>query len=358
LPAGEEELVSRKHALVVGASGLVGTNFLRHLSRHEDWETTSLSRRPPDAGMATRHVSLDLLDRAACIDVLASLRDITHVFYLSRAVEDRYTIKVAPNVEMLQNLLDGLDGANGRLQHVQLMHGLKWYGSHLGPFRTPAKESHPRPVIANFYYDQYDFIVERQRGKGWTWSTLRPHFVCGVAIDSPSNIMSAICAYATVLKEMGQTLSFPGPVGNFNAAFTYTSVDLLAQAMLWAATDPRCANDSFNIVNGDYFRWRDLWPNIAAQYAMEVGPVRPIKLAEFMKDKEPIWLAAVARHGLQPNRLTNVADWHFADTVFGATWDQTASGVKAHQHGFPGMVDTEMMMADIVGEYRRHRIFP
>jgi hypothetical protein len=32
--------------------------------------------------------------------------------------------------------------------------------------------------------------------------------------------------------------------------------------------------------------------------------------------------------------------------------------VKAHQHGFAGAVDTEEMIAGIVGEYRRHRIFP
>jgi len=350
--------MSRKHALVVGASGLLGTNFLRHLARQDDWETTSLSRRPPDAAGSARHISLDLLDRTACLKVLASLPDITHVFYLSRAVEGKYTIRIGPNVDMLRNLLDGLERANGRLRHVQIMHGLKWYGSRLGPFRTPAKESDPRPAGANFYYDQYDFMVERQKGKSWTWSSLRPHFVCGVAVGSPSNIMSAIGAYATILKEMGWPLFFPGPAENFNAIFTYTSVDLLAQAMVWAATDPACANDSFNIVNGDYFRWRDLWPNIAALYGIEVGPVRPMQLADFMRDKEPVWQAAAARHGLLGHRFADLADWDFADTVFGATWDQAASVVKAHQRGFSPMIDTEAMMADIIAEYRRRRILP
>ena len=28
-------------------------------------------------------------------------------------------------------------------------------------------------------------------------------------------------------------------------------------ATVWAATDPRCANQAFNIANGDLFRWEE-----------------------------------------------------------------------------------------------------
>ena len=30
------------------------------------------------------------------------------------------------------------------------------------------------------------------------------------------------------------------------------------------ATDPKTANEPFNITNGDIFRWQDMWPAIAA----------------------------------------------------------------------------------------------
>jgi len=77
-----------------------------------------------------------------------------------------------------------------------------------------------------------------------------------------------------------------------------------------------------------------------------------------MNDKEPVWQAAVKRHTLQPNRFTDVADWSFADTVFGATWDQTASAAKARRHGFSHVTDTRTMLTSILGEYRRRRILP
>ena len=350
--------MDRKQALIVGASGLLGTNLLQYLSRLPDWDVISLSRRKPEHRTAARHISLDLLDADACAAELARPRDVTHVFYLSRAVEGNYTIKVQPNVDMLRNLLEALEHAEGRLQHVQLMHGLKWYGSHLGPFKNPAEESDPRPSIRNFYYDQQDYIIDQQRGKKWTWSALRPHFICGVAVGSPSNIMSAVGTYATILRELRLPLHFPGEEKSFDATLTYVDVDLLTRAMVWAATDATAANDAFNIVNGDSFRWRDVWPGIAAFYGMELGSAKPTRLFEFMNDKEPVWQAAVKRHTLQPNRFTDVADWSFADTVFGATWDQTASAAKARRHGFSDITDTRTMLTSILGEYRRRRILP
>ncbi|MDA8250541.1 MAG: SDR family oxidoreductase [Rhodospirillales bacterium] len=347
-----------KQALVVGSSGLLGLNFLQRLSALPGWSAIGLSRRRPAHQLATRQVSLDLLDVEACARELPRLRDVTHVFYLARAVESNYTIKVQPNVDMLKNLVDALEGAGGRLQHIQLMHGLKWYGSHLGPFKSPAEESDPRPRVRNFYYEQADYIADRQRGTDWTWSALRPHFICGVAVGSPSNIMSAVGTYATILRELGLPLRFPGSEPTFSANFTYTDVNLLTRAMVWAATDARAANDAFNIVNGDSFRWRDVWPDIAAHYGMDAGTAQGISLVEFMRDKEPVWQAAVRRHGLQPNRFADVADWAFADSVFGATWDQTASAAKAHRHGFAVVQDTRTMLTGILGEYRRQRILP
>ena len=59
--------------------------------------------------------------------------------------------------------------------HVTLMQGGKAYGVHLGPLkRVPLKESDGRTMPPNFYYDQEDLVRERQAGKRWTWTALRP----------------------------------------------------------------------------------------------------------------------------------------------------------------------------------------
>ena len=350
--------MSNGNALIVGASGLVGGNFLRYLAAKGGWKIEALSRRAPELPAGVTHVAVDLLDRGQCAEAAASLSDTTHVFFCARAVGQNYEIKVDPNREIVENLLDALLPVAHGLRHVQIMHGMKWYGSNLGPYKTPAKESDPRLPGRNFYYEQLDAIIARQRGASWSWSTLRPHFVCGVTVGSPSNPLSTLGAYAAILKEAGRPLDFPGPQGSFDAHMNITDVRLLTRAMLWAATDPRCANQAYNIVNGDTFRWRDVWPTLAAHFGMEPGSVLPVRLRDAMADKEPVWEAIVRRHGLRPTRLGEIADWAFADVLFEGAWDQTASVVKAHRDGFTGMVDTEEMFLEILGEYRSLRLLP
>ncbi len=43
-----------------------------------------------------------------------------------------------------------------------------------------------------------------------------------------------------------------------------TDAEHLARALVWAATHEPCANEAFNITNGDYIRWRNVWPEIAS----------------------------------------------------------------------------------------------
>ena len=63
---------------------------------------------------------------------------------------------------MLENVLDGIEAASGGLARIVLMQGTKYYGSHLGPFKTPALESDPRHMPPNFYFNQQDLLIERQ----------------------------------------------------------------------------------------------------------------------------------------------------------------------------------------------------
>jgi len=346
-----------RKALVVGASGLVGGNFLRHLQRASGWDVVTLSRRPPMDAPGTTHMAVDLLDPAQCATVAPALAGVTHVFFCARSVGQHYEIKLDPNRQIVENLLDALLPVAAALKHVQIIHGMKWYGSNLGPYRTPAKESHPRLASPNFYYEQLDAIIARQRGSGWSWSTLRPHFVCGVTVGSPSNPLSTLACYAEILRELGEPLHFPGPRGSFEAHMCITDVRLLCRAMEWAATEPRCANQAYNIVNGDSFRWKDVWPMLAAHFGMPPGDVRPVRLRDFMADKGPVWDRLASRYGLR-SRMEDISDWAFADVLFEGAWDQTASVVKAHRDGFTGMMDTEEMFIEILTQYRELRLLP
>ena len=88
-----------------------------------------------------------------------------------------------------------------------------------------------------------------------------------------------------------------------------TDAGLLAEATVWAATNPECANQAFNINNGDLFRWQEMWPKIAAFFDMDVAPPLPMSLDVAMADKESVWDELVEEHHLARTPYSDVSSW-------------------------------------------------
>src|SRR5262245_33809425 len=84
------------------------------------------------------------------------------------------------------------------------------------------------------------------------------------------------------MKELGLPLRFPGKPGAYDTLYQVTESTHFANAAFWAATEKRCGNQAFNITNGDYFRWRNLWPEIAAVFEMPVSDPQTISLVQYM----------------------------------------------------------------------------
>ncbi|HET6521822.1 MAG TPA: SDR family oxidoreductase, partial [Geminicoccaceae bacterium] len=216
-------MASKKKAVVVGALGVIGRNLVSHLSDLDDgWEIVGLSRRAPDFESPAAYIGVDLLDRADAEARLRHLTDATHVFYCAFQARPTWAEHNAPNLAMLVNAVEPIEAASPGLRHVHLVEGNKIYGSHLGPFKTPAKESDPPHMPPNFYFDQESWLRDHQRGKAWTWSALRPHTVCGFALGNPMNITTCIAVYAAISKELGLPLRFPGKPGAFRAIYQAT----------------------------------------------------------------------------------------------------------------------------------------
>ena len=272
----------RKKALIAGATGVVGRNLLRHLLALDDWDVIAVSRRKPDVDGRYEHVAVDLLDRAQTFEALKRPRGVTHVFFSAYIERPTWAEMVAPNQTMLVNLMDAIETASPDLAHVNLMHGTKWYGNHLGPFKTPAKEDDPRHMPPN----------------------------------------------------------------------------LLSRALVWMATDSRCANEPFNVTNGDLIRWENLWPKMASYFRMEVGPRQHIKLTEMMADKASLWDRIVAQHGLRRIPYDQIVSWGYGDFVFGAGFDIISSMTKARRYGFHEAVDTEEMFFRMFDELRASKVIP
>jgi len=349
---GQERL-----ALVAGASGVVGRRLAQHLAAR-GWPVLALSRKPP-ADVAAKHLAVDLLDATEASARLAGATGITHVFYAVRHDHAENAPEPEPaNARMLRNLLDALEPRAPRLAHVNLVHGSKYYGHHVGPIALPAVEDGPRGPAQVFYFAQEDLVRRRAAGARWSWSIARPHILCDEQTPHPRSIALVIAVLAAVQRELGEPLFFPGSEKSFQSRTQFTDPWLLAHALEWMATDPRCGNHAFNVVNGDHPRWSELWPALAAHLGVTPGQARAIWLADYVRDKAPLWDRVVARHGLRPAPLSRVALWAYGDYVFAPEWDIISSVDKARRFGFSERVDTREMFARLFAAYRGQRIIP
>ena len=352
--------MAKRTALVAGATGAVSKRLIEKLSSDgSNWSVVGLCRTPPEASDRVRWIAADLNDAERCRDALADCRDVTHVFYCARAKHGEGGVEsVEANVAMLRNVLDAVEPVARALSHVHLVEGGKWYGQHLGRYPNPASEDDPRHMPPNFYYDQEDLLRERQQTAQWSWSASRPNVICDFAPERPRNLVSIVGAYAAICAEMGVPMDFPGKPGKFTALTEVTDATLLADGMIHMATAPACRNKAFNITNGDLFRWERMWPRIADAFGLKSGSVRHVSLARWMADKEPVWARIVAKHGLQPKRLDEVALWSFADFVFGQDYDVVSSLTRLRRSGFHDVIDTGEMFLDQIQRYREARILP
>jgi nucleoside-diphosphate-sugar epimerase len=348
-------------ALIAGATGAAAKRLVEVLLADPAWTVIGLGRNPPPAG-TTRgltFVRADLLDAADTARALRDCPGVTHLFYTARAKHGEGGLEsIVENAAMLRNLLDALLPLARDLAHVHLAEGGKYYGLHLGPYPTPAREDDPRPASPNFYYDQEDMLRARQCGQRWTWSASRPNVICDFAPERARNLVPLLGAYAAVMAELSLPLHFPGRPGCWEALTEVTDATHLARAMVFAATDPRAANQAFNVSNGDLFRWKRLWPILADYFGMAMGEVRPGNLTQRMADKDRVWQSVVRRHGLTASRLDDMAVWGFGDFLLSQDYDVVSSTTRLRQAGFHDMVDTEAMFLGHLARYRDARLLP
>ena len=244
-------------AMVVGALGVIGRYIVERLVQ-EDWRVIGVSRRSEPDRPRYRHLTVDLLDVADVQRKLAPLGDITHVFYAAFQAPPGeaadFARHIAPNRDMLANAVKAIAETSTGLQRVVLVTGTKYYGVHLGPVKTPMREADPRHMPPNYYFDQIDWLTALQKGKTWDCVELRPQTLCGFSPGAAMSILPAIAVYAAISKELGLPLRFPGHARAYETIYQVTESTHFAGAALWAATEPRCSNQAFNITNGDYFR--------------------------------------------------------------------------------------------------------
>jgi len=145
-------------AVVVGALGVIGRYLVERLVEEPDWRVVGLSRRKATDRPRYRHIAVDLLDPEDTKRKLAELTDVTHVFYAAFQATPGsaadFASNTGPNREMLVNSVTAIDRAAPHLKRVALVTGTEYYGVHLGPLKSPMRETDPRHMPPDYYFDQ------------------------------------------------------------------------------------------------------------------------------------------------------------------------------------------------------------
>ncbi len=352
-----------KHALIIGASGVIGSQLATHLLA-QGWQVTGVSRgrTPVPAGCAA--LQLDATDGAAVSAALTGL-DASHVFFTAWARQDNEQENIRVNGAMVANVLAAL-GPQGHLRHAALVTGLKHY---LGPFDaygkgavpvTPFREAQGRQPVENFYYAQEDRLFAAAAQYGFTWSVHRPHTIIGYALGNAMNMGLTLAVYASLCKASGQPFVFPGSSAQWHGLSDMTDAGQIARHLAWAADSPAARNEDFNIVNGDVFRWKWLWPRLAAYFGIAAAdlPETMAPLAERMQDAPAQWRAIAQQHGLAEADIGRLASWWHTDADLGRPMEVMTDMGKSRKAGFLDYQDTPEAFFNLFEKLKAERIIP
>jgi nucleoside-diphosphate-sugar epimerase len=349
-----------KVGMVIGVSGVTGTPLAEQLAQ-AGWKVYGVSRRAPQLRGGPyaqfHHVPVDLTDGIAARMALAACSDVTHVFHCAN--DPRPETRLG----MIGNTIDVIEAVAPNFSNINLLQGTKYYGSYLGPFKTPAKETDPRVAGGDFYYSEEDLVTGRQKGKRWTWTGVRPQAVCGYAAGNPVNLATVLAIYASIVRELGQSFGFPGTEACFNALIQVVDAELLARAAIFVSTTEGCGNKAFNVGNGDMFRWKYMWPALAQYFGLKPAGPQPYSLKEFLAGKQPLWDAMTRKYGLKAFPFERTPEWaqgSFAppNSRLGCEYDFISDTIRVRQAGFAECIDSEQMFLGMFERFRTEKLIP
>jgi RNA polymerase sigma factor (sigma-70 family) len=227
------------------------------------------------------------------------------------------------------------------------------------PAADPAGEL-PRLPFPNFFYAQEDELFDAARQRGFTWSVHRAHTTIGYSLGTSMNMGVTLAVYATTCRETGRPFVFPGSAQQWEGLTDVTDARILAKHLEWAATSEAGRNQAFNVVNGDIFRWRWLWPKLAADFGIEAVPYpgRKAPLEPQLANAGPIWVDIAAKYALAEADLSKLASaWH-TDMDLGREIEVVTDMTKSRLAGFHDYQPTLRSFMDLFARLRRERIIP
>jgi nucleoside-diphosphate-sugar epimerase len=351
--------MNRKTALIVGGNGIIGRNMADYLATTGNWEIIVTSASSLGYPIQGEFVQLDLMQPDSVEQQKDKLRNVTNIFFAAYIENQMLAEQTTVNLQLMQNLIVGIEKIAPQFEHITFIQGGKAYGAHLGIYKTPAKETDARHFPPNFYYSQEDFLRSQSAGKSWDWTAVRPDMVIGLAIGNPMNLGTLIAIYASMCKELGVPMRFPGPPKAYEVLVNVTDAQLLAKGMEFVSLQESCKDEIFNITNGDIFRWKHLWPKFGEYFGIEVDEPQTFSLTTYMADKGPLWETMTQKYQLADHALNKLVQWSFGDFIFNNVYDAFFDVNKLRRSGFHDMhLDSLECFIRVFDQLKTERIIP
>ncbi|KAK3673526.1 hypothetical protein LTR78_006430 [Recurvomyces mirabilis] len=397
-------------AIVVGASGMSGQSMVDILVQTPTrWNKIfALCRRPPKAtAESVKHVPMDLLktpeDNAATLSEHSVRADVVFFFgYVQLSAEERkYSgasedsaqkladVNESCSGKIFKSFLTALDLASIRPKRILLQTGLKNYQGHQGPAKVPFDEADPRINLGPlFYFDQEDILFEHCRTHHSTsYNVTMPSWIIGAVEASDMTTIYPLAVYASVQRQLGQLLAFPGDTAAWEKIMPMSSAVLNSLFHEWVVLTDNTANQRFNIVDGSEFTWMAAWPRIAEWFGIEWSPpqedeslyrtvempVRPrgygpkgrcrssFDLIEWSQrpHTRAAWKTIKEEHELKSEPLAGPGGM-FAALQFSLTtsWSWATKMDKARKYGWHGFVDSAESLHGVMVELAKQRMLP
>lgn len=320
-----------KHALVMGATGLIGWGIVNEILSADTIAPSAFNRVTALVNRPIKHEEmfwppshpkqpkLLVVDGVNLMDdedqVLSLLREripdadsITHAYFFGlqhqmskntkteKLTDARNTVfragdggvgEVELNVGMMRTLIHALKSLTPSLEFFIFPGGTRGYGIYQpgGLLTAPLTESLvntlPESYAKTVAYPAFRRLLsEASEGSTWTWAEICPDMVVGFAPHGSGWSLAAHWAVYLSLWKMvhgeGSEVPFPGTVKGYEAKFTEASTRTLARFAIYASVlkSETCGGGRlFNVADEEGpGTMRERWPLIAAWFGCKLSP--------------------------------------------------------------------------------------